>query len=313
MKLLVDEKPNAEANVRSREGAPTDAGRVRISRPSNPRRGRARRVLRRAGKKGGTNDAGQGPGRYRWNEDLEKVLMPADRRRWTSEINWFNPRVTVGIRTHVGAKNPEWLNAALASFERQTWKDFSICLLIDGRFPDAYEIAKPYGLPFLCSNLAPYASHMSYLHRLLMTRCDSEYYKPFDYDDALLPEYFAMAVPCMDEKKLDHYSCEIYAVDQFGSRRRLADFRHLRRLEHLETDNMRVNPISHPAALLRTRAVLEAGGYAERCRYYGEDDWDLWRRMHQLGQSFHIDRDVRNAMYRMHRGSTRGVDDWREG
>ena len=119
-----------------------------------------------------------------------------------------NPRVTIGVRFHRGG-NEDWLHQALDSVQKQTYPHYHTILLIDGEEVFAEDLAKRFGKPYLCTNVHPHISHMSQLHRMGLGSCQTEFYKPLDFDDQLFPEYLEYAVQKMDSLNLDLYSCRM--------------------------------------------------------------------------------------------------------
>ena len=91
--------------------------------------------------------------------------------------------------------------------------------------------------------------------------CDTEFYKPLDYDDQLLPDYLEAAVRAMDEKKLDVYGCLLMTLEngEFSERK----WPH-KPLETMFTGNSDDNMLPHSSVLMRTEMCRKAGNYQER-------------------------------------------------
>ena len=49
--------------------------------------------------------------------------------------------------------------------------------------------------------MEPDITHCSWLHRQAVEQCDTEFYKPLDYDDQLLPGYLERAVATLDRDR----------------------------------------------------------------------------------------------------------------
>ena len=97
------------------------------------------------------------------------------------------PRVTVGLRIHKGMPI-ESLDEAASSLAMQTYRHFKTVLLVDGLWEYGQMLAARYDLPLICTGQEPDITHCSWLHRQAVEQCDTEFYKPLDYDDQLLPE-----------------------------------------------------------------------------------------------------------------------------
>ena len=78
--------------------------------------------------------------------------------------------------------------------------------------------------------------------------CDTEFYKPLDYDDQLLPGYLSRS-RAMDEKKLDVYGCLLMTLEdgEFSERQ----WPH-KPLETMFTGNSDDNMLPHSSVLMRT-------------------------------------------------------------
>src|SRR4051812_37851762 len=96
------------------------------------------------------------------------------------------PRVTVGLRIHKGMRI-DHLDQAASSLAMQTYRNFKTVLLVDGPWEYGEQLAAGYDLPLICSGLEPDITHCSGLHRQAVVQCDTEFYKPLDYDDQLMP------------------------------------------------------------------------------------------------------------------------------
>jgi hypothetical protein len=205
------------------------------------------------------------------------------------------PRVTVGLRIHKGMPISS-LDQAASSLASQTYRNFKTVLLVDGPWEYAQTLAERYDLPLICSGQEPDITHCSGLHRLAVEQCDTEFYKPLDYDDQILPGYLERAVAAMDERKLDVYGCMLMTLQngEFSPR-----WWPNKPVETMFTGNSGDNQLPHSSALLRTSKLREAGNYQERAIGLGADDYNTWYRIHQADGKFFRD-DVRNVVYRIH-------------
>ena len=212
-----------------------------------------------------------------------------------TSLQGIAPRVTVAVRIHKGMPI-ESLDAAISSVALQSYRRFKTILLVDGPWEYGEMLARRYGLPLLCTGLEPDITHCSWLHRQAVEMCDTEFYKPLDYDDQLMPQYLETAVRAMDEKKLDVYGCLLMTLEngEYSQRK----WPH-KPIETMFTGKSDDNMLPHSSVLMRTELCRAAGNYQERAVGLGADDYNLWYRMHKAGGKFFRD-EQRNVAYRIH-------------
>lgn len=208
-----------------------------------------------------------------------------------------NPRVTVGLRIHQGTDVTK-LDDAVASLANQSYKRFTVKLLVDGEWSYAESLATRYNLPLICTGMAPDIEHCSWLHRQAVAQCDTEFYKPLDYDDQLMPTYLERAVHKIESKKVDVYGCLLLTLEggQITPRLHWPN----KGVETMFTGNSDHNMLPHSSVLMRTEIARKAGNYQERAVGLGADDYHLWYRIHLAGGKFFRDDEVRNVVYRIH-------------
>lgn len=206
-------------------------------------------------------------------------------------------RVTIGLRIHKGTDVSK-LDDAVNSIATQTYRKFKVILLVDGPWDFAEPLAKRYGLPLICTGLEPDIEHCSWLHRQAVEQCDTEFYKPLDYDDQMLPSYLDRAIHMIEQKHVDVYGCKLLTLEDNEIAPRL----HWpnKGVETMFTGNSDDNMLPHSSVLLRTKAAIKAGNYQERAVGLGADDYHLWYRIHQTGGTFYRDDEVRNIVYQIH-------------
>jgi hypothetical protein len=210
-------------------------------------------------------------------------------------------RVTVGLRIHKGTDLAK-LDDAVSSLASQTYRKFKVKLLVDGPWAFAEPLAKRYGLPLICTGLEPDIEHCSWLHRQAVAECDTEFYKPLDYDDQLMPTYLERAVHMMELKKVDVYGCLLLTHENGEITPRL----HWpnKGVETMFTGNSDHNMLPHSSVLIRAAIARKAGNYQERAIGLGADDYHLWYRVHLAGGKFFRDDEVRNVVYRIHEANS---------
>jgi hypothetical protein len=224
-----------------------------------------------------------------------QVYGPTISQLMHASLQHPHPRVTVGLRIHKGMPISS-LDEAASSLASQTYRNFKTILLVDGPWEFGQKLAARYDLPLICTGQEPDITHCSWLHRQAVEQCDTEFYKPLDYDDQLLPGYLERAVAAMDEHKLDVYGCLLMTLQngEFSPR-----WWPNKPVEQMFTGNSGDNQLPHSSALLRTSKLREAGNYQERAVGLGADDYNTWYRIHKVGGRFYRD-EVRNVVYRIH-------------
>lgn len=212
-------------------------------------------------------------------------------------LNNPDANVTIGLRIHKGTDVTK-LDDAVQSLAAQTYRRFKVKLLVDGPWSFAEPLAKRYGLPLICTGLEPDIEHCSWLHRQAVAECDTEFYKPLDYDDQMMPTYLERAVHMIEQKKADVYGCLLLTHENGEITPRL----HWpnKAVDTMFTGNSDDNMLPHSSVLMRAEVARKAGNYQERAVGLGADDYHLWYRIHQVGGTFFRDDEVRNIVYRIH-------------
>ena len=206
------------------------------------------------------------------------------------------PRVTVGVRIHKGMPI-EHLDQAVSSLAMQTYRRFKTVLLVDGPWPYAEKLAERYDLPLIATGMEPDITHCSWLHRQAVEHCDTEFYKPLDYDDQLMPEYLERAVATLDARHADVYGCLLMTLEDGLCAPRWWPNKPV---HTMFTGNSDDNQLPHSSVLMRTSVCRAAGNYNERAVGLGADDYSLWYRMFKAGATFVRDDEARNVVYRIH-------------
>lgn len=214
-----------------------------------------------------------------------------------TEMQHEDARVTIGLRIHKGTRT-ECLDDALASIAAQTYRKFKVVLLVDGPWAFGEQLAERYNLPLICTGLENDITHCSWLHRKAVEQCDTEFYKPLDYDDQITPRYLERAVAMLEKHRADVYGCKLMTLENGTISPRL----HWpnKPLDTMWTGNSDHNQLPHSSVLLKTRWVRKAGNYQERAVGLGADDYHLWYRLWKVGAKFIRDDEVRNVVYRIH-------------
>jgi len=214
-----------------------------------------------------------------------------------TSLNHPAANVTVGLRIHKGTDVTK-LDDAVNSLAMQTYRRFKTVLLVDGPWSFAEPLAQRYGLPLICTGMEPDIEHCSWLHRQAVEQCDTEYYKPLDYDDQIVPTYLERAVHMIEKKNADVYGCLLLTLENGEVTPRL----HWpnKGVDTMFTGSSDDNMLPHSSVLMRAAVARKAGNYQERAVGLGADDYHLWYRIHQVGGRFFRDDEVRNVVYRIH-------------
>lgn len=226
-----------------------------------------------------------------------RAYRPALAKLTHTELQHEDARVTFGVRIHDGV-DPAYLDDAINSIAAQTYRRFKTVLLVDGPWSLGERLAERYDLPLICTGLEADIEHCSWLHRQALEQCETEFYKPLDYDDQLLPTYMERAVNTLDQKGVDVYGCLLNTLEGGEITPRL----HWpnKPLDTMFTGNSDDNMLPHSSVTMRTKIARKAGNYQERAVGLGADDYHLWYRIHKVGGEFFRDDEVRNVVYRIH-------------
>jgi len=226
-----------------------------------------------------------------------RAYRPALAKLTHTELQHEDARVTFGVRIHDGV-DPAYLDDAINSIAAQTYRRFKTVLLVDGPWALGERLAERYDLPLICTGLEADIEHCSWLHRQALEQCETEFYKPLDYDDQLLPTYMERAVNTLDQKGVDVYGCLLNTLEGGEITPRL----HWpnKPLDTMFTGNSDDNMLPHSSVTMRTKIARKAGNYQERAVGLGADDYHLWYRIHKVGGEFFRDDEVRNVVYRIH-------------
>jgi len=214
-----------------------------------------------------------------------------------TELQHEDARVTIGVRIHKNT-DPAHLDDAIASITQQTYRKYKVVLLVDGPWRYGQMLADRFALPLICTGEEPDITHCSWLHRQAVALCDTEFYKPLDYDDQILPQYLERAIATLDSLKADVYGCKLMTLqdDEISPRLHWPN----KPLDTMFTGNSDHNQLPHSSVLARTEMIRAAGNYQERAVGLGADDYHLWYRLFKTGAKFVRDDAVRNVVYRIH-------------
>jgi hypothetical protein len=175
---------------------------------------------------------------------------------------------------------PDQVAAALESLARQSLPCAQLVVSGDGNLPAALEaVLAASGLPVERLS-GPGGEGVGPVLQRGLLACRQELVVRADSDDLCLPERCAQQVAAMVARpQLAAMSAPILEF--------IEDPRHLYSVRTVPAGTTALrrrsrwrNPLNHPAAILRRRPVLAAGGYRDRP---GFEDYDLWLRLLQAG------------------------------
>ena len=200
------------------------------------------------------------------------------------------PRVSVLMGIYNCAPT---LLGALESLEHQSYKDFKIILCEDGSKDNTLEIAKDYAAKH--SNVVLLVNEKNMGLNYTLNRClecaDTEYVARMDGDDYSLPKRFEKEVAFLDAN-LD-YAIVSTAMIRFNES---GDFMVDKPIENpTKKDFIRGCPISHPACMVRTKAMKEVGGYTVDKHLLRMEDYHLWVKLYAAGYKAH---NITEPLYR---------------
>lgn len=207
------------------------------------------------------------------------------------------PKLSVLLPVYNGAAH---VGDAVASVLDQTFADFELLILDDASPDDSAAIAESFGdARVRVVRNEENVGQVATLNRGLRA-ASGEYIARLDQDDVCLPARFERQVAVLDaDPSVAVVGTWIDVVDDDGrvvdalrtTIDGLADAVFLTLVNRL--------PIAHPSVMVRTRPVLDAGGYDEAVRYC--EDMDLWRRLLLAGRGIRVVPEPL-LRYRVHAG-----------
>lgn len=188
----------------------------------------------------------------------------------------------------------QYLDEAVNSVLSQTFQDFEILVVDDGSTdPATAALLADYRRPRTRVIRAPHAG-LAAARNLAIANTTGAYLCALDADDRLEPTYFEKAAPVLDaDPSVAFVSCWLRA---FG------DETWEWKPERCDVQSLLCEDTVLTAALVRRKAVLDAGGYDAAMPVQGDEDWDLWLTLVERGYRGVILREVLFA-YRRREGS----------
>ena len=210
------------------------------------------------------------------------------------------PAVSVLIPVYNGGK---FFLAAVQSVLAQTFRDFECLILNDGSTDESGKIA---------DELARSDPRVRVIHREnrglvatlneLVAAARGELVARMDADDLCMPTRFAKQVEFFERHpEVVCLGSSHWLIDE--AERRIAAIRPPVDDAAIQQLALRGHtPICHPASMMRTAALRQAGGY--RLDFYPTEDLDLWLRLGEIGALANLAEPL--ICYRMHSGSISG-------
>ena len=185
-----------------------------------------------------------------------------------------NPIVSVIIPVYNGG---EFINKAVESVLKQTYRDFEIIIINDGSTDNTEVIVKQFNdirIRYICheKNLG-----LSKARNTGIRTCRGKYIAFLDADDEYLPEKLALQV-----KRFENISSEVgvvcawsFNMDQYG---KIFSKRFLPKKEGYVFELLlSANPMSVPTLLIRKECFEKVGLFDSELD--GQEDWDMWMRI----------------------------------
>jgi len=211
------------------------------------------------------------------------------------------PNVSVVLPVFNGEK---YLKAAIESILKQTYTQFEFIIINDGSTDSTKQILLDY---------SDKDSRIKLIHQDNKGLVDSlnrgvsiaqgKYIARMDADDISAPERFELQVAFL-EANPDYVAIgsDIVLIDDEA--RKLTTQYQLQDHESIQFAAFAGHcPICHPAALIRTDAILKSGLYNKE--FYPAEDLDLWLRLSEIGLLGNLNASL--LFYRMHGESISGV------
>lgn len=169
----------------------------------------------------------------------------------------------------------QFLDEAVGSALAQTYQDFEILIIDDGSTEAAtVALLDGYARPRTRVLRAPHRG-VTAARNLGIAESRGEYLSFFDADDRMLPRFLERTVAALDgDPELAFASCW---VKLFGDE----DWEW--KAERCDLVGLLHDCSVATAALVRKRAVVEAGGFDEAMEL-GHEDWDLWLSIVERGR-----------------------------
>lgn len=219
------------------------------------------------------------------------------------------PRISVILAAYNSEK---YLVPAVESILQQTYRDFELLLFDDGSTDSTPRIVADFARqdPRVIAISRPNKGLTRTLNEGI-ERATGEYLARMDADDLCLPERFEKQVAYLDS----HPECvclgtRVTLIDPYGSPIRVGDHK----LTHEQIEADLLNGIGwaivHPAAMMRSQAVRQIGGYREQ--FKTSQDLDLFLRLGEVGRLANLAEPL--VQYRQHFESvnnTKAEEQWR--
>jgi len=203
------------------------------------------------------------------------------------------PRITVLMPVYDGQK---YLKPAIESILNQTYKDFEFLVIDDGSKDKSLEIINSY------AKKDPRIRVISRPNKGLVATLDEglaeargEYIARMDADDISLPQRL--------EKQMRYLGDNSDYVVVGSSFTSIYDHNRVGGVHHCFINDLTIRHalpiegcIPHPTALFKKKAVLMVGGY--RKNYPHAEDYDLWRRLAEVGKLANLPEPLLNYRHR---------------
>ena len=196
-----------------------------------------------------------------------------------------NPKVTVLMSVYNGEK---YLNEAIDSILRQTFKDFEFLIVNDGSTDKTGEILKSYNDPRI--KIIDNEKNIGLTRSLNigLRIAKGEYIARQDADDISMPERLEKELSIIENNsEIIMVACWIKIIDENSNKIRFwqADIEY-NSPEEIYYTLFFENCIAHSTVLFDKELVLKIGGYNES--FQKSQDYELWSRLSKIGKIIKI-------------------------
>ena len=175
----------------------------------------------------------------------------------------------------------QYLPASIESLLSQTYKNIEIIICDDGSCDKTYNIALSYAKEH--SNIVLLKNEHNIGLNETLNRClkvaTGEYIARMDGDDMSFPLRIEKQVAFLNNNNsFDIVSTAMIRFDDDGPYAITEP-----KAEPLKQDFIKGTPFSHPACMIRKRALDKVGGYSVSPRLIRVEDYHLWFKMYSIG------------------------------
>ena len=200
------------------------------------------------------------------------------------------------------------LKVAVESVTHQTFDDFEFLIINESPCTEVQKYLKSISdkdlrikilIPKGCRNL-PGALNFG------LKQATGQFIARMDADDVAVPERFEKQVNFLRaNSEISIVGSNVELIDYYGNFIKVRSYPSSQR--QIKRSMNFLNPVAHPAAMIRTSALLEIGGYDES--FDAAEDYELWFRLMRSGYKF-ANLQESLLFYRIGNVQARNNKDW---